>query len=79
MIISKTRGAFEVKRKAFFLVSQVLSFRYTKRTRQNVADTTFKFHLKLKTPSTKNTLNTLVSRNAGDEKNLHLGGCKKCF
>ena len=31
----------EIK-KAFFLVSQVLSFRLTKQTSKNIADTTFK-------------------------------------
>ena len=31
-----------MKQKAFFLVSQVLSFRHTKRTSKNVPDTTFK-------------------------------------
>ena len=34
--------AFEVKQKTFFIVSQVLSFRYAKQTRKNVVDTTFK-------------------------------------
>ena len=31
-----------MKRDYFFLVSQVLSFRHTKQTSKNVADTTFK-------------------------------------
>ena len=34
------KRAFEVKQ-TFFLVSQVLSFRHTKQTSKNVADTTF--------------------------------------
>ena len=34
--------AFEVKRKTVFLVSELLSFRYTKQTSKNVAATTFK-------------------------------------
>ena len=42
MIISRTNRAFEVKWKTFFLVSQVLSFMYTKQTSKNVADTTLK-------------------------------------
>ena len=37
---------FEVKQKTFFLVSQVLSFRYTKQTSKNVAGTTFKHNQK---------------------------------
>ena len=40
LIISRTERAFEMKQKTFFLVSQVL--RFTKQTRKNVADTTFK-------------------------------------
>ena len=47
MIISRTRRAFKVKQKAFFLVSQVLSFRHKKRTSTNVVDTTFKDTLNL--------------------------------
>ena len=35
------RRAFEVKRKTFFQVSQVLSFRLAKQTTKNVWDTTF--------------------------------------
>ena len=42
MIISRMKRTFEVKQKTFFLVSQVLSFRYTKQTSKNVVDTTFK-------------------------------------
>ena len=42
LIISKTKRAFEVKEKTFFLVSQLLSFRNIKQTSKNVADTTFK-------------------------------------
>ena len=44
MIISGTRRAFEMKQKAFFLVSQVLSFRHTKQTTKNVVDTSSKIH-----------------------------------
>ena len=44
-IISRTKRAFEVKQKTFFLVSQVLSFTHTKQTSKNVADTTFKFRI----------------------------------
>ena len=36
------KRAFEVKLKTFFLVSQVLSFRHTKQTSENVVDTTLK-------------------------------------
>ena len=36
------KRAFEVKEKAFFLSSQVLSFRHTKQISKNVADTTVK-------------------------------------
>ena len=36
------KRAFRVKLKTFYLVSQVLSFRHTKQTSKNVADTTFK-------------------------------------
>ena len=46
MIISKTSKAFEVKWKTFFLVSHVLSFRLTKQTSKNVADTTLNTPLK---------------------------------
>ena len=42
MIISRMKRAFKVKWKLFFLVSQVLSFRYTKQTSKNVVDATFK-------------------------------------
>ena len=35
------KRAFEVKQKIFFFVSQVASFRLTKQTSKNVADTTF--------------------------------------
>ena len=35
------KRAFEVKQKTFSVVSQVLSFRHTKQTSKNVADTTF--------------------------------------
>ena len=35
------KRVLEVKQKGFFLVLQVLSFRLKKRTRKNVADTTF--------------------------------------
>ena len=35
------KRAFEVKLKTFSLASQVLSFRLTKQTSKNVADTTF--------------------------------------
>ena len=42
LIISRMKSAFEVKEKAFFLVSQAFSFRHTKQTNKNVADTTFK-------------------------------------
>ena len=45
LIISKTERVFKVKWKAFFLVSKWLSFRHTKQTSKNVADTTFKYHL----------------------------------
>ena len=45
LIISRTKRVFEVKQKTFFLVSQVLSFRHTKQTSKNVADTTFKLEL----------------------------------
>ena len=41
LIFSRTKTAFEVKQKTFFLVSQLL-FRILKQTSQNVADTTFK-------------------------------------
>ena len=41
LIISRTKRAFEVKEKTLFLVSRVLSFRHTKQTSKNVADTTF--------------------------------------
>ena len=42
LIISKTKIAFKVKWKNFFLVSQVFSFRHTKQDSKNVVDTTFK-------------------------------------
>ena len=35
------KRAFEVKQKTFFLVSQVPSFKHTKQTSKNVADTAF--------------------------------------
>ena len=41
LIFSRTKRAFEVKQKTFFLVWQVLSFRLKKQTSTNVADTTF--------------------------------------
>ena len=44
MIFSRTKRAFEVKWKTFFLVSQVLSFRLKKQTSKNVADTAFKVY-----------------------------------
>ena len=44
MIISRTKRAFAVKWKTFFLVSQVLSFKHAKQTAKNVADTTFYFN-----------------------------------
>ena len=37
------KRAFEVEQKIFFFVSQVASFRLTKQTSKNVADTTFKY------------------------------------
>ena len=40
--MSRTKRAFEVKKKTFFLVSLVISFRHTNQTSKNVADTTFK-------------------------------------
>ena len=40
MIFSRTKKAFEIKYKTFFLVSQVLYFRLKKQTSKNVADTT---------------------------------------
>ena len=42
MIISRTKRAFELKWKTFFLVSQDLSFTHIKQTSKNVADTIFK-------------------------------------
>ena len=39
----KNEKSFRSEIKAFFLVSQVLSFRHTKQTSKNVADTTFKY------------------------------------
>ena len=42
LIISRTRRAFEVKQKVFFLALEVLSFRHIKQTSKNVADTIFK-------------------------------------
>ena len=42
MIISRGNRDFEVKRKTFFLVWQVLSFRLKKQTIENAADTNFK-------------------------------------
>ena len=36
------KRAFEVKEKAFFLASQVLTFRHAKQTSKNVVDTTVK-------------------------------------
>ena len=44
MIFLRTKRAFEVKWKAFFLVWQVLSFILKKQTSQNVADVTFKIN-----------------------------------
>ena len=38
----KNEKRFRSEIKAFFLLSQVLSFRHTKQTSKNVADTTFK-------------------------------------
>ena len=40
--ISRTKRAFEVKWKTFFLVSKVLSIRHTKQISKNVADTTLR-------------------------------------
>ena len=40
------RRAFKVKSKAFFLVSQVFSFRHTKRTSKNVTGTSFSYSYK---------------------------------
>ena len=44
LIISRTKRAFEVKQKTFYLVSQVLFFKLTKQTSKNecVAEKTFK-------------------------------------
>ena len=42
MIFPRTKRAFEVKLKTFFLVWQVLLLRVKKQTSTNVADTTFK-------------------------------------
>ena len=42
LIISRTKQAFKVKQKIFFLLSQVLSFRLTKQTSTNIMDKTFK-------------------------------------
>ena len=42
LIISRTKRAFEVKQKTFFLVLQVISFRHTKQISKNVADPIFK-------------------------------------
>ena len=42
LIILRTKRAFEVKWKIFFLVLQVLSFRIEKQSSKNVADKTFK-------------------------------------
>ena len=39
LIISRTKRAFEVKKKTFFFVSKVLSFRHAKQTSKDVADT----------------------------------------
>ena len=44
MIISRTGRAFEGRWKAFFLILQVLSFRHTKQSSKNVADTTFNIY-----------------------------------
>ena len=40
--LSGMERGFEVKQRTFFLVSELLSFRYTKQTSKNVAATTFK-------------------------------------
>ena len=37
--------AFEVRQKTFFLVSQELSFRFTKKTSQHLGETTFKIEI----------------------------------
>ena len=37
------KRGFEVKRKTFFLVSQILSFRFKQQSSKNVPDTTFNF------------------------------------
>ena len=42
---SKTKRAFDMKKKTFFLVWQVLSYRLEKQTSTNVVDTTFKVGL----------------------------------
>ena len=42
LIFSRTKRAYEVKQKTFFLVWQILLFRILKQTSQNVKDTTFK-------------------------------------
>ena len=41
LIISRTKRAFQVKKTTFFLVSRFLSFRITKQTSKNVAETNF--------------------------------------
>ena len=42
LIISRTKGAFDVKSEIFFLVLQMVSFRHKRQTSKNVADTIFK-------------------------------------
>ena len=42
LIISRTKRAFELKQKTFFLISKALSFSRTKETSKNLTDTTFK-------------------------------------
>ena len=41
LIISRTKRAFQMKKKTFFLVSQVLSFKRTKQAAKNVRDKTY--------------------------------------
>ena len=43
--MSRMKRIFEKKQKTFFLVSKVLSFRYTKQTSKNVEGITFKTFL----------------------------------
>ena len=48
MIFPRTKRAFEVKYRTFFLDWQVLSFRLKKQTSKNVADATFKINQVIK-------------------------------